>query len=74
MTKYHCNHGFGKSLADYVVKDNGKKAKCEINDKERSYLGVMWEMRKKYKSELKKLNQKGGVINMLDSELKSKRG
>lgn len=54
IAQYHCNHGFGKSLADCIVKDKKKRDKCEItNTKIHSFL-INREIRRKYREELKK--------------------
>ena len=53
IAQYHCNHGKGKSLADYIVLDEEKRIKCEITDNERKPR----ELEKQWKDEIKKIKR-----------------
>lgn len=58
IAQYHCNHGFGGSLADYVVIDKNKLKCCDITKEEWSQCDINRFIKQKYKEELKKIKQK----------------
>jgi hypothetical protein len=53
VAQYHCNHGKGKSLADYIVRNEEKRRKCDITDDERK----PQELKKQWKKEIKTIKR-----------------
>ena len=53
VAQYHCNHHYGKSLADYVV-DKDKRKYCEITYEAWSRPGINGFLKHKYKEKHKK--------------------
>jgi len=53
IAQYHCNHGYGESLADYIVQDQKKREGCDIGDTERKPK----DLKKQWKNEFKKIKR-----------------
>lgn len=53
VAQYHCNHGFGESLADFIIQDEEKRRKCDVGDCERR----PQDLKKQWKEEITRINR-----------------
>jgi len=53
IAQYHCNHNFGKSLAEYVVKDEELLKRCDVTNEVRKPR----DLKKQWREEIKKIKR-----------------